>query len=498
MTKRIRIGRKMAGAALAAFLAAGLAPTAHAPAAAQTISGKPANEIDLSVGAGRMIRLDSAMSDFFIANPAIADVQIRSANQLYIFGKGAGETTVFATNATGKVIYSATVRVGNNIDSVGQMLSVAMPQSQIQVTPMNGMILLTGTVSNPADVEDAERLVQAFVGSGTQVMSRLKTATPLQVMLKVTIAEVSRSVLKNVGTNITSRDPGGSNGIGGIIGRGGQVGTFTPGEPFKFTRPEGTSAAGLLFSALGLDIAAQVTANETSGLATILAEPTLAALSGETASFLAGGQFPIPVSNGLSGTTIEYKNYGVSLSFSPTVLEDGRISMRISPEVSDISANQSVTLNGFEIPAIITRRTETTVELGSGQSFMISGLLQNNANNSVERTPFLGNLPVLGALFRSNGFRRNQTELVIVVTPYLVKPVNAAKIALPTDGFQNANDAERLLLDKMQGSGNPRPRPIPTMAPSQTIAPGLHIGAVRQPARPAGVAAAAPKPGFGF
>lgn len=493
MTKRTNISRNLVGTALAALMAAGFVSTVSAPATAQTTSSKPANDVAISVGAGRMVRLDSNMSDLFVANPAVADVQVRSANQLYIFGKAAGETTLYATNSAGKVVYSATVRVGNNLDSIGEMLSVAMPQSQIQVTPMNGVVLLTGTVADPADVEDAGRLVQAFVGADTQVMSRLKTATPLQVMLQVRIAEVSRGVTKNIGVNLLTNDStdGFQFGIGQGTSISPETGAVTIGEI-------GTTlqARGNLF---GLDIISALDLAESNGLSTTLAEPNLVALSGETASFLAGGEFPIPTAQGISGTAIEFKPYGVSLAFTPTVLEGGRISMRVRPEVSEISSANAVRLNGFEVPSLITRRTETTVELGSGQSFMIAGLLSNTGNNNVEKAPFLGSLPILGALFRSNNFRRNQTELVIVVTPYLVRPVNAANIALPTDGFRTANDVDRVLLDRQHDSRSGEPRPMPRMAPPQTVTPGLTTSAVQSPGpRPAPSQAPAVKPGFGF
>ena len=473
MIKAKFMNRATLGTAMAAVLAASLGTVAPAPAIAQPTAARPSNDVTLSVGTGRMVRLDGQMSDLFVANDAIADVQVRSSNQIYIFGKGPGETTVYATNKAGKTVYSANVRVGTNIGSVDQMLGLAMPDARIQATPMNGMVLLTGTVAAPADVEEAGRLVQAFVGEGTQVVSRLKTATPLQVMLKVKIAEVSRSLTRNVGVNITSRDPGGTNDIGGVIGRGGEFGAFSPNGGFVFDRDVGTSAAGIIFGAFGLDVAAQLEASENNGLVTTLAEPTLTALSGETASFLAGGEFPIPIAQGINGTSVEYKEYGVSLAFTPIVMDGGRISMRVRPEVSELSSAGALKLNGFEVPSLTTRRTETTVELGSGQSFMIGGLLSNNRNNSVEKTPFLGNLPILGALFRSNGFRRNETELVIIVTPYLVKPVNAGQIALPTDGFRTPNDAQRLLLGQSSVGGVGEQRPRPTIAPPVTVAPGV-------------------------
>ncbi|HEX6376338.1 MAG TPA: pilus assembly protein N-terminal domain-containing protein [Allosphingosinicella sp.] len=476
MTKLNIMRRATLGTAIAAVLVASLAAGVPAPALAQSAAVRPTNDVTLSVGTGRMVRLDTAMTDLFVANEGIADVQVRSANQIYIFGKAPGETTVFATDRAGRTIYSANVRVGTNIGSLDELLRLAMPDAQIQARPINGMVLLTGTVAAPADVEEANRLVQAYVGEGTQVLSRLKTATPLQVMLQVKIAEVSRSLIRDIGVNLENLDPTGGN-TGFVFGRGRDIGQFGPdGQTFGFTAPDTGSAIGLRLNNLfGMNVAGALDLNENNGLVTTLAEPTLTAVSGETASFLAGGEFPIPSSNGINGTSIEFKQYGVSLAFTPTVLEGGRISMRVRPEVSELSSAGAIKINGFEIPSLTTRRTETTVELGSGQSFMIGGLLRNSGNNSIERTPGLGRLPILGALFRSNAFRHNETELVIVVTPYLVRPVNAKQIALPTDGFRSATTGERVMLGQEQGRSGP-PRPGPTVAEPRTAAPG--IGAV--------------------
>ena len=518
MSKTKYTTRMTLGTALAALIAASLGAAAPSPAFAQPAgAAKPANDVALSAGTGRLIQLDGAMSDLFVANDSIADVQVRSSNQIYIFGKAPGETTVYATNKAGRVLYSANVRVGTNIGSIDEMLDLAMPEARVQATPMNGMVLLTGTVAAPQDVEEATRLVQAFVGGGTQVISRLKTATPLQVMLKVKIAEVNRSLMRDVGVNLMSQDRSGGN-TGFVFGRGRNFGEFNPNGTFSFVTPSGKNAFGLRLSdffGTGIDIAGMLDLNENSGLVTTLAEPTLMALSGETASFLAGGEFPIPVAAGINGTSVEFKQYGVSLAFTPVVLEGGRISMRVRPEVSEITSAGAVKLNGFEVPGLTTRRTETTVELGSGQSLMLAGLLRNNANNTIEKAPFLGDLPIIGALFRSNSFRKDETELVIVVTPYLVKPVSASEIALPTDGYRQSNDSQRVFLDQREDSRSGERRPEPVATPPQTVAPG--VGAVgsaelpppatpaaapaKRPAVPARtVAAAQPsaKPGFSF
>jgi pilus assembly protein CpaC len=508
MTEAKVLKRTVLGTTVAAVIAASTVATFPARAQAQpqpSAAVKPANSVSLSVGAGRMVRLDGQMTDLFVANDRIADVQVRSSDQIYIFGKAAGETTVYATDKAGRVLYSANVRVGNNIGSVDELIRLAMPEAQIRSVPMNGAVLLTGTVAAPNDVEEAQRIVQAYVGEGTQVISRLKTATPMQVMLKVKIAEVSRSLAKDIGFNLATVDPTGGFKFGIANGRSpGPV--FTPGGELAvgFTSvPDGASLVskgagstlGLAGSLFGLDIFSALDLAQNDGRVVTLAEPTLTALSGETASFLAGGEFPVPAAAGLNGTAIEFKEYGVSLAFTPVVLEGGRISMRVRPEVSELSSEGAIRLNGFSIPSLTTRRTETTVELGSGQSFVIGGLLRNSGNNSVEKAPFLGDIPILGALFRSQSFRRNETELVIVVTPYLVKPVSASQIALPTDGYRTASDPQRILLDQQHRSRSGEQRPKPTIAPPVTVAPGLQPSAQAIPARPVVPAASQrPKP----
>jgi pilus assembly protein CpaC len=317
-------------------------------------------------------------------------------------------------------------------------------------------------------------------------------------MLKVTIAEVSRSLTRNVGVNLQ-----GSNGDRSFL--------FGQGRDFindegKVLLSQGTTAVGRVLNVLGVDIAGAADLREENGLVTILAEPSLTALSGETASFLAGGEFPIPISQALGQVTVEFRQYGVGLAFSPTVLENGRISMRVRPEVSELSVAGSIEFNGFTVPSLTTRRAETTVELGSGQSFVIAGLLRNVGNNTINKTPFLGSLPIIGALFRSNNFRRDETELVIVVTPYLVQPVSANRIALPTDGFRSANDGQRLLLGQEHGSRTGEQRPMPTVGPARSVAPGIGNGGSAAAPRPATNAAgpvaapagAAARPGFDF
>ena len=498
------INRKV-GTAIAAALAATAAVTPIAPAEAQVTAPRPSNEVAIGIGVGRLVRLDSTMSDLFVADEKVADVQVRSTNQLYIFGKTAGETTIYATNKAGKVVYSANVKVGPNIDSVGTLIRTAMPEAKIQATPLNGVMVLTGTVAAPEDVEEAGRMVQTYIGAQTKVINRLKTATPMQVMLKVRFAEVSRSFSKDVGVNLTSLDRTGGFQFGVSRGNAGSISLDSSGAVSStFTSPATQTTLGFAGHMLGLDLLSTLNLEEQSGRAVILAEPTLTALSGETASFLAGGEFPIPISQSLGAISIEYKQYGVGLAFTPTVLADGRISMRVRPEVSELSDQGSVRLNNVTVPALTTRRTETTVELGSGQSFMIGGLLRNTGNNSVDKAPFLGDLPILGALFRSNGFKRQQTELVIIVTPYLVKPINESQVVLPTDGFRDANDAQRLLIDRQHDSRSGEQRPGPTVAPESAPAPSIAPAPASMPASPSARNDATPSPrpsaapGFAF
>lgn len=490
--KRHSLFAAIAAGALAASLGAGMT----GPAIAQPSAEAPRASLTLSVGRGQLVNLPRAMTDLFVADSEIADVQVRSSTALYVFGKGAGETTVYATDRNGNVVYSANVRVGNNLDSVSSMLDLAMPEASIAATPMNGMILLTGTVASPSDVEEAQALVQAFVGEETQVISRLRTATPLQVNLQVRIAEVSRSVVRDIGVNLQTFDAtsgfqfGVTRGRGAFsqynpLGGGLATGFNAEGEGSNLVDGvEGSTTIAGLGRLLGVDIGGALDLAEREGLVTTLAEPNLTALSGETASFLAGGEFPIPLSQGLGAVSVEYKQYGVSLAFTPIVLDNGRISMRVRPEVSELTDEGSVQINGFIVPALTTRRAETTVELGSGQSFMIAGLLNNSHNSTVDQTPGLGNIPILGALFRSNRWRRNETELVIVVTPYLVRPVSAGQIALPTDGYRAPHDAARVFLGQTFRGETGAERPGPTMAPPTTVQPGIQTGGVDQPVPP--------------
>lgn len=488
------------------------APLALAPvgaAQAQSVQ-RPANDVILSIGRGQLITVPGTMADVFVAKDEIADVQVKSSHQLYVFGKAGGETTVYASNAAGAVIWSANVRVGSNIDSIGQMMALAMPDAKISVATMgSNTFLLTGTVASPEDAAEAQRLVQTFVGKDSKdvnVISRLKTATPLQINLQVRFAEVNRSLVREMGANLLTRDLTGGFKFGFARGRNfGSIGPINttalptldasslyglpanslrlPFDPqtgrfitggTNYTSSQATSGLGTLNLAgklAGIDISTALDLGERAGLVTTLSQPNLTALSGETAEFLAGGEYPIPISQSLGTVTIEYKRYGVSLSYTPTVLANGRISIRVRPEVSELSNEGAVTLNGYVVPALTIRRAETTVELGSGQSFMIAGLMSTNSRNTAEKTPGAADLPILGSLFRSTNFQKGETELVIVVTPMLVNPVDSdADIKLPTDGLDQPNELQRLFGNMQSDGKSGQVRPGATAAPSNAPA----------------------------
>jgi pilus assembly protein CpaC len=369
-----------------------------------------------------------------------------------LFGKGFGQATIIATAADGSVVYGANVHVSQNVSNINEVLHAAMPDTNITVTPIGQVAVMNGTVASPEDAAQAEALVLGLLNPGkkagdaldVQPVNRLKVATPLQVTLKVRIAEVNRSILKKIGVNLLSTDNTGGFNFG--VAQGGGIYLPPPGGDGKGAGTVIRNALGSTLQAsgklFGLSLLSTLDLAQTDGLVSTLAEPTLTALSGETASFLAGGEFPIPISEGNQAISIEYKQYGVGLAFTPIVLADGRISMRVRPEVSQLSDAGSVKLNGYTVPSLTTRRAETTVELGSGQSMMIAGLLQNTSSNSIDKAPFLGDLPILGALFRSTHFQKQETELVVIVTPYLVRPVSG-QLATPTDGYRVPDDGTR-------------------------------------------------------
>jgi pilus assembly protein CpaC len=418
--------------------------------------------LHVEVSKGQVIRLPSPAATVFVSDPEIADVQAQSPSIVYLFGRRAGSTSLYAVDENDQILLRTMVVVEHNLTALQKAIDQLAPGNRVRASSIDGSIVLDGTVDTPVQAQELRELGGRFLGQEEVLLYRVRVAAATQVHLRVRVAEVSRQVIKEFGINwdavfetgdllfgfATGRPAFGAAGsiFRGPTNAGGGVpdlafGSFTPGDNVVNT---------------AIDALAQ------EGLVNVLAEPNLTALSGETASFLAGGEFPIPVATDNNDITIEFKEFGIQLAFTPTVLSGNRISLRVRPEVSELSQDGSIEINGLTIPALKTRRAETTVELGSGQSFAIGGLLSSDVQNAVSKTPGIGDLPVLGTLFRSTAFRRNETELVIIVTPYLVRPVDEPVLAIPNDGYKAPSDIERILEGRLHsaqlhpGKGGPQ------------------------------------------
>lgn len=425
--------RRFSGILISMSIGVWLGAALPATVKAVEILEDSAASVTLSANQGRLVRLPRAASTVFVANPEIADIQVTSPRLIYLMGKKAGETTLFAVGRAEDLLANVHVSVIHNLPRLRRAVQELHPGESVRVSSIDGAVVLDGIVRSASVAEDVRRLASKIAGGDESVINRLSVDAANQVNLRVRVAEVSRQVDKQLGINWN---------ILGSIG-GMSIGLVTA-NPFAGAAGSHTlTTAGSIRS---FDLNAVVDALEDEGLVTVLAEPNLTALSGETASFLAGGEFPILVPDSDGRVTIRFKKFGVSLSFTPTVLGGGRISLHVRPEVSQLSNANAVTLNNFEVPSLTTRRAETTVELGSGQSFAIAGLLQNNVTHDITKFPGLGDVPVLGGLFRSDRFQREESELVILVTPYLTRPVSQTKLAAPTDGFAPPNDGERLVV----------------------------------------------------
>jgi pilus assembly protein CpaC len=328
------------------------------------------------------------------------------------------------------------------------------------VTAMHDTIALSGRVSSASNLNHALMLAQSYVPEG-KVNNLVEVRGVQQVMLEVRVAEMQRSLIRRLGVNFNYLTDAGNFGISKLAGltelvTGSDANVVNPGAPFAtFVSP--SVSALFRFKSGDTTWTGFIDALKGDGLVKVLAEPTLIALSGEKASFHAGGEFPVPVSEGLGTVSIEYKTFGVQLEFTPTVLADDKIHIRVAPEVSELDFSSPVSLGGFFIPGISTRRAETVVELADGQSFAIAGLLRETVRDAVSKFPLLGDIPILGVLFRSKSFQKNETELIIIATPRLVKPLDTAIQPLPTDYYIEPNDAEFYLLGRMEGWADKQP-----------------------------------------
>jgi pilus assembly protein CpaC len=422
------------GAALGAAMA--LQPmVAAAPGSAfEVIAPAEEREITVTVGSGQLVKVDSEFSSLFVANPEVADIEVKSPRLLYLTGVGVGETTIFAVDELDNVLLSARIRVTHNTGALADGLARVAPG--VTATTVDQSLVIAGTVQSPEAAANAIEVANQFVDDPSRVVNRLNVAAPTQVNLMVRIAEVSRRIDRQLGIQWNELSYTSGGGRESINFSGG-------GNP----QPGGFNTQILRIGQLNVDVVLQALAQE--GLVSILAEPNLTARSGESASFLAGGEYPYTVAQDLGTNTIEFKDFGIGLNFTPTVLDGGRISLTVATEVSDLDFS-----NGTDVPSIVTRRADTTVDLGSGQTFAIAGLMQNRSSQDASRMPGLGAVPVIGALFRSTGFTRGQTELVILVTPVIVGPTNGNRLRAPTDGYVPPNDFERIVLGRFQGDPN--------------------------------------------
>jgi pilus assembly protein CpaC len=411
---------------------------------ATNLIGTSPIRLNLEVNKGALLKLPKPAATIFVADPGIADIQVKSARLIYITAKQPGETTLYALDAEDKVILNRRVAVNHNISRLQGSLRHLFPNSDIDIRSVDGAMVLNGSVATASDAEDARRIAARALGNEKNLINKLSVSEPNQVQLRVRIAEVSRTVLKQIGVNWESIGSFGSFVYGLATGT-----DFIPDGSRTITRSQQFDNFYAGYNTGSHDINALLDALDKEGLITVLAEPNLTAVSGETAEFLAGGEFPIIVPGANNRTTVSFKKFGVSLAFTPTLIGGATISLKVKPEVSQLTSVGAVVINGFSIPALSTRRAETTVELGSGQSFAIAGLMQNNIKRDIDRFPGLADVPVLGSLFRSDEFQREESELVIIVTPYVVRPVSSQMLVLPTDGLTPPTDTDRVLHSRL-------------------------------------------------
>jgi pilus assembly protein CpaC len=455
-------GKAFAVAAVAAGLVVAAVATTpgRAQQAAPPRAGTP---VAIEAGNGRLVTLPRPASTVFATDPRIAEVRPASPSSLFVFGLAPGRTTIAALDGSGQPVaqFDVTVRPSSFAPTeAGAMIRRALPGSNVRIEATPGGLALFGEVATPAAAEQAMALARGFA-NGQTVENRLTILSQLQVNLRVRVAEVSREVTRSFGINWQAL---------GSIGRFGVDLTTnnTLADTANLPNFLGASYRGAINLEGLIDALAQ------DRLITLLAEPNLTAMSGETASFLVGGEFPIPVGQRDNTVTVEFKQFGISLAFVPTVMSQGRIVLRVRPEVSELSETGAVRLvagnSSLTIPALTVRRAETTVELGSGQTIAIAGLLSDASRTSGRAIPGIGEVPVLGALFRSDRFQRAETELVIVVTPFIVRPVSEARaIRLPTDGLVRPRDSDRILFFRQIGrqgdaAGGGAMPPLPGLA----------------------------------
>ena len=463
---KIRLFRPLAPAVIAAALVQAAAPVVSA----QTIdasgggmvgmagSGSTTVRVDLAAGGASqdlslprgksaIIELPVDVRDILITNPAVADAVLRTPRRIYVLGLTSGQTDAILFDASGRRILSLNIRVDADAGALAATINRVLPGARVKVESLGDSVILTGMVQNPIDADRAGQIALRYVAKPEQVLNMLSVAGKDQVMLKVRIVEVQRSVIKQLGVNLNA-----------VLEQG--SGSITVGQSANFSvngaLPGGATIGGSYLEALD-SLTGSIRAFERVGLVRTLAEPNLTAVSGESARFLAGGEYPVPVNqdNSSGSVTVEYKPFGVGLAFTPVVLSGGRIALKISTEISELTTQGAFTLSGgstgtnLTIPALTVRRAETSVELPSGGSMMIAGLIQQQTRENIDALPGAGAIPVLGSLFRSRDYLSGDTEMVVLVTAYLVDPNNPGAFQTPADGLRFANDAETILFGKL-------------------------------------------------
>jgi pilus assembly protein CpaC len=405
--------------------------------------------LSLGIGKSVIVDLPRDVKDVLVADPKIANAVVRSSQRAYIIGGAVGQTNVVFFDADGQQVASYDIAVKRDLNGVRTALRQSMPG--IQIDGVGDSVMLTGSVSSPVEAQQAGEIAARLVGGADKVVNSIVVRGRDQVMLKVNVSEVRRDIVKQMGVDLSAS-----------MNYGTAVVNFNNSNPFTaFGRPL-VSDNGLTGSSVlkGLPtVTATMRAMESAGVVKTLAEPNLTAISGESATFIAGGEFPIPAGYSCDPTThvcttqIQYKKFGISLNFTPVVLTEGRISLRVMTEVSELSNDNAITLNqagnSLTVPSIKTRRAETTLEIPSGGSMAMAGLIQEQTKQAVNGLPGLDQLPVLGALFRSQDFVNNQTELMVLVTPYVVRAVAQKEMSRPDDGFAPASDSQSTLLGRI-------------------------------------------------
>ena len=449
------VKRSVALLATLSVLHTSVAGAQQSPEFLGALEGGRSAIVEVEVNKGKPLRLPAAAASVAIANPQIADVQVVSPRLLFINGKGIGETSMIVVDARDNVILEGDIAVTHNLSRLKKAAKDIAPNNPISAASSDNAIILEGKIDSPVQAEKMQRLASSFLtGENQQIINMLDTSQSDQVMLKVKIVELSRSELKRFGINWESVISAGNFVFG--LARGRDI-IAAGGELIRSADGDNSVLAGWRNG--NLSVNAVIDALENDGLVSVLAEPTLTTRSGQAASFLAGGEYPIPVPGDDGTVTIQYRQFGVSLQFTPVVMSKDKISLTVLPEVSALSQQNAITGGDFgTIPSLTTRRASTTVDLGTGQTFAIAGLLRNDVDSNNSKVPLLGDVPVFGSLFRTTEYENEQTELVILVTPYIVKPVDdATKLATPMDGYTPPSDGERILLGRLHGEGKKLP-----------------------------------------